>query len=106
MRDMPVVEWRARSRVPRQPAVLCEGRRLEFDLHGQIKWRRFCGNSLPKVDEVGEDLNKKATKTNKPKMVKTPSKSKTKKALPVKAWEKLKGRGPFPSVAAEGRGRS
>ena len=23
------------------------------------------------------------------------------KSLPVKAWEKLKGRGPFPSVAAE-----
>lgn len=39
-------------------------------------------------------------KTNKQKTVKTPSKSKTKKALPV-AWEKLKGRGPFPSVAAE-----
>ena len=23
------------------------------------------------------------------------------KVIPVKAWEKLKGRGPFPSVAAE-----
>lgn len=40
-------------------------------------------------------------KTNKQKTVKTPSKSKTKKSLPVKAWEKLKGRGPFPQVAVD-----
>ena len=30
-----------------------------------------------------------------------PAKRKTEKRLPVKAWEKLKGRGPFPSVALD-----
>ena len=60
MRHLPVVEWRARSRVPRQPAVLREGRRFEFDLHGQVERRRFCGNSLPEVDEMGEDLKLQA----------------------------------------------
>ena len=41
-------------------------------------------------------------KSNKPtKATKMPDKGNAKKALPVKAWEKLKGHGPFPSVAVE-----
>lgn len=43
-------------------------------------------------------------KTTKPKAARKPAKGKKSKLLPVKAWEKLKGRGPFPSVAAEAYG--
>ena len=42
--------------------------------------------------------------TKKPKKAKTAGRSvkgKTEKALPVKAWEKLKGRGPFPQVVVD-----
>ena len=70
MRHLPVVEWRARSRVPRQSAVLCEGGRFEFDLHGQVERYCFRGNGLPEVDAMGEDMT---TKTRKP----TAAKSKT-----------------------------
>ena len=99
MRHLPVVEWRAWSRVPRKPAVLCEGWRFEFDLHGEVKWCRFRGNGLPEVGEMGEAMTKK---TNKPtKAAKKPAKRKSARDLPVKAWEKLKGRGPFPQVAVD-----
>lgn len=41
-------------------------------------------------------------KTNKPTKAAGKSvKSKTGRALSVKAWEKLKGRGPFPQVAVD-----
>ena len=42
--------------------------------------------------------------TKKPKKAKAAGRSvkgKTEKALPMKAWEKLKGRGPFPQVAVD-----
>ena len=47
-------------------------------------------------------MKKKTTKT---KTARKPAKGKKNKLLPVKAWEKLKGRGPFPSVAAEAYGK-
>ena len=43
-------------------------------------------------------------KTTKPKAARKPANGKKNELLPVKAWEKLKGRGPFPSVAAEAYG--
>ena len=41
------------------------------------------------------------TKTKKSKAAKKSAKKEAMKAHPVKAWEKLKGRGPFPQVAVD-----
>ena len=41
------------------------------------------------------------TKAKKPKAARKSAKRKTEKLLPVKTWEKLKGRGPFPQVAVD-----
>ena len=46
-------------------------------------------------------MNIKKTKPKKTTAVKKPAKRKSAKVLPVTAWEKLKGRGPFPSVALD-----
>ena len=56
MRHLPLVEWRARDRLPRQQAVLRESRQLQFDLHGEVQRPRLLRHHLPKVDAVGEDL--------------------------------------------------
>ena len=46
-------------------------------------------------------MNNRKTKPMKLNTAKKPAKSKTDKSLPVKVWEKLKGRGPFPQVAVD-----
>ena len=55
-------------------------------------------NHLPEVDARGEDMTKRRAEA---KAVKRPAKSKSARDLPVTAWEKLKGRGPYPSVALD-----
>lgn len=67
-------------------------------MYGEVERRLFCGNGLPEVDEMGEDMT---TKAKKPKAARKSAKRKTEKLLPVKTWEKLKGRGPFPQVAVD-----
>jgi len=46
-------------------------------------------------------MNNGKTKPKKLNTAKKPAKSKTDTALHVKAWEKLKGHGPFPQVAVD-----
>ena len=98
MRDVQVVERRARARVPRQPAVLCQGRGRWRALHGLEQFHKVTRDAMLTMGEVGETMTKETTK---PKAAKKPAKGKSAKLLPVKAWEKLKGRGPFPSVALD-----
>ena len=50
-------------------------------------------------------MNYKKTKPKKVKAARKSVKGKTEKALPVKAWEKLKGRGPFPQVVVDADAR-
>ena len=50
------------------------------------------------LGEMGEVMT---TKTKKSKAAKKSAKKEAMKAHPVKAWEKLKGRGPFPQVAVD-----
>ena len=57
MRHLPVVERRARNRVPRQQAILRKGRQFQLNLHGEVERPGFGGNHLPQVDKVGEDLS-------------------------------------------------
>lgn len=59
MRNVPLVERRTRSGVPHESAILCEGRKLKFSLHGEVERPGFGGNHLPEVDAVGKDLNEK-----------------------------------------------
>ena len=54
---------------------------------------------MSEVGEMGEAMTKKSNKPTK--ATKMPDKGTAKKALPVKAWEKLKGHGPFPQVAVD-----
>ena len=63
MRHLPVVERGARHRVPRQQAVLREGRQFKFNLHGQVQWDRLSRNYLPQVGKMGEDLLNHPTKS-------------------------------------------
>ena len=55
-------------------------------------------NAMFSLGEMGEVMT---TKTKKSKAAKKSAKKEAMKALPVKAWEKLKGRGPFPQVAVD-----
>ena len=59
MRHVSVVERRARSGVPRQQAVLREGRQFQFDVHGEVQRPRLSGNHLSEVDKVGENLKER-----------------------------------------------
>ena len=63
-------------------------------MYDEVERCRFCGNGLPEVDAMGEDMTTKAKKSKAAKRL-------PEKVIPVKAWEKLKGRGPFPQVVVD-----
>lgn len=63
-------------------------------MYGEVERCCFCGNGLSEVDAMGEDMTTKAKKSKAAKRL-------PEKVIPVKAWEKLKGRGPFPQVAVD-----
>ena len=56
MRHLSLVERRAWSRVPRQQAVLREGRQFQFNVHGEVQRPRLRRHRLPQVEAVGEDV--------------------------------------------------
>lgn len=59
MRHLPVVERRARNRVPHESSFLREGRQFKFNLHGEVQRPGFSGNHLSEVDKVGKDLKER-----------------------------------------------
>ena len=102
MRHLSVVERRAWIGVPRQPAVLCKGRGCICALSCLEQCGEIACNAMFSLGEMGEDMT---TKSKKSMVAKKSAKEKAKATFPVKAWEKLKGRGPFPQVVVDADAR-